>query len=483
MNVTTILWLVGLVLGVVAVAQVPSLALAVALGEPWEPFARSVALGLAAGAALLLQARRTRLALDHRSAFVAVTATWFTASASGAVPLLTHPELGLSAIDAFFESTSGFTTTGATVVSGLDRLPRSVLLWRSVMQWIGGMGIVLLGVAVLPVLGLGGMQLFRAEVPGPSKDKITPRIAETAKILWVLYLALTVTNAGLLILGGMSPFDAVCHAMTTVATAGFSTRDGSLGAFDSGFNHLVTIVFMLLGGTSFALLHRALTQGLSWSSAPELRAYVGIFSLASALVTLDLTFNAPERYATAQEALEHGVFQVASILTTTGYTTRDYAQWPPLSQAVLLVLFFVGGMAGSTCGGIKVVRVVVLAKVAFAQFFRLVHPRGVSAIKLGSQTLDDAIVMSVLGFIAMWMGLLMAGTAAIAFTGMDPWSSFASAAVALGNIGPGFGAGGPSTTYADFAPTAKLIMTALMILGRLEIYTALVILTPVFWRR
>ncbi len=482
MNVRTILWLVGVVLSAVALAQTASLVTAVALGEPWRPFAVAVGLGAALGAMCLAPARGVQLSLDHRSAFMAVTLAWASACLLGAVPLLDNESLQISAVNALFEATSGFTTTGATVLSGLDGLPRSVLLWRSLSQWMGGLGMVLLGIAVFPILGLGGMQLFKAEAPGPTKDKLTPRIAETAKLLWVLYLGLTVIDSGLLYLGGMSPFDAVCHAMTTISTAGFSTHDTSLGFYDSGYINVVTSIFMLLGGTSFAILHASLTRGIRWADHPELRLYFGIFLLVVLLITLDLRFGSGGAYPNTAEALGHAAFQTASILSTTGYSTQNFDAWPPLSHAVILCLWFVGSMAGSTGGGIKVIRVLVLVRLAFSQFFRLVHPHGYRTIKLGGTTVDDEVMLSVLGFIGMWIVVLGLGTALLCLLGSDLYTGFSAAAVTLGNIGPGFGGVGPATTYDHFEPAAKLVMIGLMILGRLEIYTVLVILTPGFWR-
>jgi trk system potassium uptake protein TrkH len=483
MNLRTVSWLVGFVLLAVALAQAIALLVALALGEPWRPFTNTIGAGAAVAMLLLLPARRGEHSLDHRSAFLAVSLAWAAACILGAGPFFHHPALGLSAIDALFESVSGFTTTGATVVSGLDQLPRSLLLWRSLCQWLGGMGIVLLGIAVFPVLGLGGMQLFKAEAPGPTKDKITPRIAETAKLLWVLYLGLTVADGVLLWIGGMTPFDAICHAMATISTGGFSTHDASLGYYESGFIHLVTSAFMLLGGMSFAVLHRALTRGIKWSESPELRAYLGIFALASLLIAIDLRVSMPETYGTAAEALEPAIFQAATILTTTGFTTQNFDLWPPLSHAVILGLFFVGGMAGSTGGGLKVIRILVIARLAFSQFFRLVHPHGFSAIKLGVRTLEDQVVLSVLGFFGMWILLLIVGTGLICGFGSDLLTGFSAAAVTLGNIGPGFGGVGPAHTYEGFAQSAKLVMAGLMLMGRLEIYAALIILTPGFWRR
>jgi trk system potassium uptake protein TrkH len=317
MNVRTIVWLVGLVVGILGLAEIPSLVIALVLGEPWLPFALSIGIGLGVGAALVLPTRRSQMSLNHRSAFLAVTLSWVAACLFGGFAFYHHPDLNLSAIDAFFEATSGFTTTGSTVLTGLDQMPRSILLWRSFTQWVGGMGMVLLGVAVFPILGLGGMQLFKAEAPGPTKDKLTPRIAETAKILWILYLGVTIAEAALLYFGGMTLFDSVCHSLSTISTGGFSPHDRSLGYYDSGFIHVVTTVFMLLGGMSFAILHRALTQGISWRAYPELRAYVGLFALAALIMAVDLRFGMPERYTTAAEALEHAAFQSASILTTT----------------------------------------------------------------------------------------------------------------------------------------------------------------------
>ena len=459
------------------------LVLALALGEPWQPFAVAAAgAGLLGGGALLLL-RDAERSLDHHSAFLAVTLSWLLASCIGSIPLLVPGGVELSTIDALFESVSGFTTTGATVLTGLDALPRSLLLWRAIMQWIGGLGMVLIGIAVLPVLGVGGMALYRAETPGPTKDKLAPRIAETARILWVLYLVLTGFGALALWLGGMTLFDALCHAMCAVATGGFSTHDASLSHWDSALIHGTTTLLMLLGGVSFVVLHRVLTRGLPWKENPELRVYLGIFAAATLIVAFDLRTSRPDEFTSAAKALQYGSFQATSILTSAGYTVGDYDAWPNTSRAVLLLLFFVGGMAGSTSGGIKVVRVILFARMAFAQFFRLVHPHGVATMKLGDRVVDDGVLSSVASFIAIWGLLIALGTALFAAYGADFVTAFAISAASLGNIGPGFGAIGPSHTYALLEPGMKVISAAWMILGRLEIYTVLVIFTPVFWRR
>ena len=479
----TVGWLLGVVLTLVSGALLIPQGMARWMAEPWVPFLLSIAAGALLGGLLLFVLRGAQRGLGHRSAFLAVTVCWVAACGLGALPLMLHPAVHLTVVDAFFESTSGFTTTGATVLSGLDSLPRSLLLWRSLTQWLGGMGMVLLGVAVFPILGVGGMQLYKAEAPGPTSDKITPRIAETAKVLWILYVGLTVAEILLLGLGGMPWFDSVCHTLTTISTGGFSTQDGSLGHYPSSYLHGVVTIFMLLGGTSFAVQHRVLTQGLDWKGAPELRFYLGIFAAAMLLLAFDLRTSMPETFPSAGEAVEHAAFQAASILTTTGFTSQNFDAWPAFSRALLFSLFFVGGMAGSTGGGIKVIRVMLLTKFAFAQFFRLVHPHGVYALKLGERRVEDEVVQSVAGFIALWLILLVVGTVLLGLHGTDLLTSLCAAAVSLANIGPGLGGVGPSHTYDAFAPTAKLVLASLMILGRLEVYTMLVILTPGFWRR
>ncbi|MCE2392803.1 MAG: TrkH family potassium uptake protein, partial [Proteobacteria bacterium] len=334
----TIGWLLGLVLVLVAIAMLAPLILALVLGEPWRPFGRAIAVEALVGGALLLGLRRRARALDHRSAFLAVALSWVLACLAGSVPYVLSPDLGLSLVDSLFESFSGFTTTGATVLSDLESKPRSLLLWRALSQWIGGMGVVLIGVAVLPILGIGGMALYKAEAPGPSKDKLVPRISETARILWALYLGLTVLGIVALKLCGMSLFDAVCHAMCAIATAGFSTHDASFGHFSSGWVRLTGMTLMVLGATSFAVLHRTLTRGIPWSGSLELRAYVGLLVIGSLVVALDLRSERPDEFVSTLAALDRASFQVVSIGTTSGFTSANYDAWPALSKSVLFLL-------------------------------------------------------------------------------------------------------------------------------------------------
>ncbi len=482
MKLAVVGWVLGVVwLGLAAILAIPMLIAAV-LGEPWTPFALASAAALGGGALLFFPLRRAERSLGHREAFLTVTLVWCSVCAIGAIPFGTYPEPRLAPIDALFESVSGFTTTGATVLSGLDALPASLLIWRSLMQWLGGMGIVIFGVAVLPLLGVGGMQLYKAEAPGSSKDKMTPRVTETAKLLWIVYLGITAAACLVFYLNGMTAFDALNHAMTAVATGGFSTHDQSLGHYDSAVIHVAATLAMLIGGTSFAILHRMLTGRMEWSAQPELRVYLGIFLLATVVITGDLCLNMPERFPSVAGALEHASFQVASIVTTTGYAIEDYDRWPGLSHAVLLGLFFVGGMAGSTPGGLKVIRVVLLARTASMQFRKLLHRHSVDLVRLGRRSVESHVLTSSLALVSVWLILLAAGTLALSAGGSDLMTSLTGAAASLGNVGPGFGAIGPSHTFAPLSTWSKAVMEVLMILGRLEVYTVLVVVTPAFWR-
>jgi trk system potassium uptake protein TrkH len=475
----SVAWLLGLVLALVGGALLVPLATALALSEPALPFAASAAATLTIAAALLAAFRRADRSLDHRQGFLAVTLIWVSVCMVSGVPYSLHPALDMTAIDGFFESASGYTTTGATVITSLDVAPRSVLLWRAITHWIGGMGMVLLGVAILPLLGVGGMQLFRAE--GRS-EKLTPRIAATARLLWLVYVGVTCADALLLWVGGMTPFDAICHAMSTLATGGFSTRNASIGHWDSGFLDVTTTFFMLVGGTSFALLHRALTGSPGWAKDPEFRAYVGVFLLATLVITVDLRSGRPEEYASAGEALRHAAFSVATLLSSTGLVTDDFDRWPEVSRVILFALLYSGAMSGSTSGGVKVIRYLLLARVAASRIRALVHPRSIDTVKLGARTVPGEVILSTLGFVGMYYVLLAVATIVLCGYGHDLVTSASAAAASFANIGPGLGVAGPANTFDFFEPGAKLMLALLMILGRLEIYTVLVLFTAVYWR-
>ena len=432
------------------------------------------------GAVLLGITRRGTLELTHREGFAVVTLGWVLFGVLGALPYWFHGALP-SLVDAVFESVSGFTTTGATVLTDIEALPRSLLLWRALTHWLGGMGIIVLGLAILPMLGVGGMQLFRAEVPGPTADRLRPRIQDTAKLLWGVYVGLTAAEVALLMLGGLDLFEAVCHAFATMATGGFSTRNASVGAFDSAYVDAVVTVFMFLAGVNFALHHAALTG--RWRRAlrsEELRAYA---LLTVAAVVVIMAANAGGTYRSIAENLRYSAFQAVSILTTTGFGTADYELWPVVCQILLVLLMFIGGSAGSTGGGMKVSRVLLILKHAVVQLWALVHPRGVRVVKLDGNPVPAAVLQGVLGFFALYLLVTGAGSLGMAALGVDPVTSVASVIACVGNIGPGLGGVGPADNYAYLPQAAKALLAFCMLAGRLELLTVFVLFYPSAWRR
>ena len=411
--------------------------------------------------------------LRIREGFAVVACSWLVLSLVGALPFVLGGVLD-SYTDAFFETMSGFTTTGATILGGgdtpaIEDLPNGFLLWRSLTQWLGGMGIIVLTLAVLPILGIGGMQLFKAEFPGPSADKLTPRVRETARRLWAIYVGITAVQV-LLLLPAMSPFDAVNHAFATMATGGFSTENGSVGQYDSAYVDWVITAFMFLAGMNFAL-HYAVLHGhfsAPWRSH-EFRAYAGIILVATALMTGALwapiygaTFSnagdfegAAVVYDRALDALRYAAFQAVTIVTTTGFATADYEVWPALAASVLFVLFFVGGMAGSTAGGVKVVRQLLLVKNSLREIQRLLHPQAVLPIRLDHRVVPPEVMRNVLSFIVLYFGLIFFGTLVLGLLGLDVLTAFGATVSCVGNVGPAFGALGPTETYAIVPAAGK----------------------------
>lgn len=472
----------------------------VALGygeEAWAGFFATAALSLVGGGLLYSRYRpRDEGDLRVREGFAIVAFAWLSLSLVGALPFVLAGELNYT--DAFFETMSAFTTTGATILGGSDTpaieaLPFSLLFWRSLAHWLGGMGIIVLTLSILPILGIGGMQMFKAEVSGPAVDKLTPRVRETAKRLWVIYIGFTIIQA-LLLLPAMGWFDAVNHAFSTMATGGFSTRDASIGAFESAYVDWVIIIFMVIAGISFALHFLAVRGDLRsvWRSE-ELRYYLGIMAVAGLVIGVVLwnttgmllpgASGDELRYDSAHDAFRHAVFQVVAIVTSTGFGTSDYVVWPAFGTGLIFVLFFVGGMAGSTGGGVKVIRVVLLAKNSFRELNRLLHPQAILPLRLDGRVVPPEVMRNVLSFIVLYFGLIFAGTGAMAFLGLDLVTAFSAAMSCVGNIGPAFGAVGPVENYAFIAPAGKWLLALLMMAGRLEIFTVLVLLTPGFWRR
>jgi len=400
----------------------------------------------------------------------------------GAVPFMLSENPHMTFTDSVFESMSGLTTTGATVIQGIDNLPPSIKFYRQQIQWLGGMGIIVLAVAILPMLGVGGMQLYRAETPGPMKDdKLTPRITETAKALWYIYLGLTVACALAYWLAGMSLFDAVGHSFATIAIGGFSTHDASMAYFDSAVIEAIAVVFMVIAGANFALHFRAwhrLTLR-PYRIDAEFRTFVGLLAVIALVTSLYLYWS--DVYTSLFEAARHGIFQTVSISTTAGFTTTGYHDWPNFLPVLLLFSSFIGGCAGSTGGGLKVIRVLLLSKQGMREIARLVHPNAVVPIKIGGNPLSGRVVDAVWGFFATYVAVFSLLMLALMATGLDQETAFSAMAASINNLGPGLG--DVALNYGSITDSAKWILCAAMLLGRLEIFTLLVLLTPSFWRR
>jgi trk system potassium uptake protein TrkH len=473
----------GLLLVVFSVSMLPPALVSLIYRDgAGMPFVYAFALILGIGIVIWLPVARWRQELRLRDGFLVVVLFWVGLGLSGALPFWLSPEPHLSLTDSIFESLSGLTTTGATVILGIDELPHSMLWYRQQLQWLGGMGIIVLAVAVLPMLGVGGMQLYRAETPGPIKDtKLTPRITETAKALWYIYLGLTV-SCGLAYWGaGMSAFDAIGHAFSTVAIGGFSTHDTSIGYYDSTLIEMIAVVFMLLSGVNFAL-HFVVVRNknpLTYIRDSEFRFYLFLLALATAMVTVALYRT--DTYIDWGESFTQGLFQVVSIGTTTGFTTAEFYYWPPFIEILMLFLAFVGGCAGSTGGGIKVIRFLLLIKQGIREIERLIHPNAQLPVRIGGKVINHRIIDAVWGFFSLYVAAFTCMYLALAATGLDLLTSFSAVAACINNLGPGLSTVGAD--YYDMHDTGIWILCFAMLLGRLEIFTLLVLLTPGFWRR
>ena len=478
-----VLPVVGLLTAFAGLTMIVPAAVAVALGEREAAGALLGSAALAGGLGWLAYRWLGPVTdISIRQGFAIVTLSWAAVAAFGAVPYLLSGTIP-SVTGAFFEAMAGLTTTGATVLTDLEHVPRGILLWRSQTQWLGGMGIIVLSVAIMPILGIGGMQLLSAEIPGLAPDRLRPRVRQTASLLWGVYVLFTAVEAALLELGGMPLFDAVNHAMTTMATGGFSTRDQSVGAYGSPYIQYVIATFCLLAGVNFTLHYSALSGRWRtvWSNR-ELRTYLVIAAVSVAAVTLLLYF--PKTYGGAWEpSFRAAYFQVASLMTTTGYATADYEQWVPAAQVILFVLMLVGGCTGSTSGSIKVLRHMLVAKQARIAMRRLIHPRGVFLVKHDKLTVSEDALASVSGFLLLYLGALVLGTLAMSVLGLSVATSMSAVAATLGNVGPGFGTVGPAETYAGLPAAGYWILSFLMLLGRLEIFTVLILFTRGYWRR
>lgn len=480
MNWRTITHLFGVLLLLYSLSFIPSICVSLwfADGE-LDEFLLSLCITAVTGLTLWFLGRDKRPELNVRDGFLLVTLFWVILSLAGALPFLFGIHLDFT--DAMFESVSGFTTTGSTVITGIDRLPPSILYHRQQIQWLGGMGVIVLAVAVLPLLGVGGMQLYQAEASGIARqERLTPRIAQTARALWGIYFLLTFCCAMGYWAAGMGLFDAVGHAFSTVATGGFSTHDSSIGYFDDPVIEMVAIVFMLAGGINFAVHFMAMRRQsiLPYSSEPEVRSYWVIFLFGVLIVSFSLFLASV--YTSSFEAARHGAFQVASIFTSTGFATATFAEWPRHIPIVLVTLSFIGGCVGSTAGGIKVMRVVLLAKIGRRELFKLAHPQSVSMVALGREPVPEAILLSVKGFFVLYVVSTLALTTAMMAAGLDLESAFGAVLATINLLGPGLG--DVSVSFATVSPVVKWLGMCGMLIGRLEVFTLLILFLPSFWR-
>lgn len=481
MHFSIILRVTGILLMLFSVALLFPVVVALIYAENTIPtFALTFAITLFSGLILTLVGRSKR-ELRSGDGFLITVLFYLGLGLFGAIPIYLSDSINASFTDAAFESLSALTTTGATVLTGLDELPRSILFYRQLLQWLGGMGIIVLAVAILPMLGIGGMQLYRAESPGPAKDnKLTPRITETAKALWYLYLGITIACATAYFLAGMSLFDAICHSFSTVAIGGFSTHDASIGYFANPAIEAVAIVFMIIAGVNFGLHFMAWNRKnpLLYLRDRELRLYL----LALLAVTTVVCWVLIEHPATTDTPIRDGIFQAVSIATTTGYTTSNFSLWPSVVPILLLFAAFAGGCAGSTAGGVKMIRVLLIYLQGIREIRRLIHPQGVFLIKIGSQRVPDRVVDAVWGFFSFYVIIFMTMVMLVMLISeLDFLTAFSAVGACLNNLGPGLGE--VALNYADLPSAVKWLLIFAMLLGRLEIFTLLVLFTPAFWRR
>lgn len=479
----TVAFVLGSVLLFIAAAMAASALVSAFYAEyqaaMWLAVSAAITAG-AGGVARRFVGRPETITVKH--GFATVGLAWFVFSVFGALPYLFTGSIS-SVTDAVFETASGFTTTGATILPDPGVLPRGISFWRALTQWLGGMGVIVLGVAILPLLGTGGMQLARAEAPGPTTDRLTPRFQETAKRLWLVYVVMTFVLVGLLALGDMDGFQSVIYSLTTISSGGFSTEPDSAASF-SAYTQWVITAFMFLAAVSFTLHYRAWNKPVKYVRNAEFRLYTFITVLATVIVLGGLVTDVG-----TSDAIRHATFNTVALISTTGFASADFGTWRPALQIMIVGLMFLGGMAGSTAGGIKTFRIGVLSKAAFADLRRLVHPRAVFVTHFGSQRVDEPVIEAVQSFFLFYMFMFMTATFGLAFIdanlaeGLDLVTATSAVASSLGNIGPGLGEVGPAANYANLPALAKWMLSGLMIVGRLEIFPVLVLFTPDLWRR
>ena len=480
MRIGGVLNLLGKLIIILSLMLLTPIPFSIYFGDGMIPtFLVSSLLGLVAGGILVLVFLAEH-ELGYKDGFAIVAFSWIGLALLGALPYVLSGYIP-SFVDALFESMSGFTTTGSTILADIEVLPRSLLFWRTMTHWLGGMGIIVLTLAILPLLGIGGMQLFQAEVPGPTKDRLAPRIQDTARILWSVYLLMTLVETVLLMAGGVDFFNALTHSFATLATGGFSNHNASVGQYQSPYVESVVTLFMFLAGANFSLHFMALRGDLRayWKNE-EFRLYGAIIGIAVLLIVI--VNQASGTYHHAGRNLRDVTFQVVSIMTTTGFGTADFDSWPPFCRVLLVALMFVGGCAGSTGGGIKVVRFLLFFKHARLQIHKLVHPRQVETIKLGMTKVPQDVMIAILSFFAIYLAVFMAASLIITGLGVDIITGPTAVIATLNNIGPGLALVGPTQNFGHLPSLAKLVLIFCMLAGRLELYTVAILLTPGFWK-
>jgi trk system potassium uptake protein TrkH len=489
MNKKTIANIIGALITILGITLlIPSIISLIYNEYDFNGFIASTVISIGMGLPLWFFTRESKT-LSNKDGFLIVALSWIVTAIIGALPFYLSGAIP-NITDAFFESMSGVTTTGATIIgnpitlpnliNGIESLPHGILFWRSFIQWIGGMGIVVFAIAILPLLGIGGVQMFKAEVPGPVSDKLRPRVKETAKILWAVYVGFTAIEAFLLGLAGMSWFDAICHAFTTMPTGGFSTQNASIAAYSNSSIHYIIIFFMLMAGINFSLHFKAMTGNLkAYCRDYEFKIYIGIIFIVTLGIFLIISIdNGGFLHIKFRDSL----FQTVSIITTTGYGTYDYEKWSYLVQFTLFGLMFLGAMGGSTGGGIKIIRVFLIIKHGLMETRRLLHARAIIPIRIGNRYIDESIIRNTLGFFLFYVAIFALTAGSLTAMGIDITSAIGAAASAVGNIGPALGKFGPIDNYALLPDIGKWILSFAMLLGRLEIFTILILFSRTYWR-
>ena len=480
---------IGALLSILGLTMIIPMLISWVLGESdFNGFLYSILICITVGSPLWYFTRYNRN-LTNRDGFAIVTFSWITTAVIGSLPFYLSGAIP-DVTDAFFESMSGVTTTGATILgnistmphleNGIESLPHGILFWRSFIQWIGGMGIIVFYIAILPLLGVGGVQLFKAEVPGPVADKIKPRVKETAKFLWIIYVGITLIEIIVLRIAGMEAFDSICHAFTTMPTGGFSTKNASIAYYNSPVIHYIIIIFMFLAGVNFSLHFRAINGDVkAYLKDKEFLVYLFIIVFVSSIIFLTLSY---QTNTFSDLGIRESLFGTIAILTGTGYVLGDYELWPIFLQMILLTLMFIGGMGGSTTGGMKVIRVLLLVKYAALETRRMLHSRALLPVKIGKQLIKEDVVRNTLGFFLFFMSAFIIATILLSTMGLDIETSIGAAASAMGNIGPALGDFGPTDNYALLSDPGKWVLTFCMLLGRLEIFTVIVLFSKTFWK-